>query len=94
MRIFARSILTPDKWMQFQSGPQQCPCLNLFLREPPPVFLNRRTPKLLHHFNRHLKNFVRHLDTHFSISNLKQLVLGCIDADLRDQILVGMMDLH
>ena len=37
---------------------------------------------------RHLTTCIHHLDTRFSISNFKRSVLGCIDADFRDQILV------
>ena len=38
---------------------------------------------------RHLDKLIRHLDTHFSISNFRRHILGCIDADFCDQIGVG-----
>ena len=44
---------------------------------------------LAHDFMSHLMNCIRHLNTRFSISIFERSALGCIDADLRDQILVG-----
>ena len=36
----------------------------------------------------HMANFVSHLDTRFSISHFERSVLGCIDSDFHDQMLV------
>ena len=47
--------------------------------------------KILAHSCHDLTNFVRYLDTRFSISNFERSVIRCIKADLRDQKLVGAL---
>ena len=53
---------------------------------------------------RHLTSFIRHLDTRLSVSHFERSVLGvawrgvdigeAIDADVRDQTLLGMINLN